>query len=232
MKIKSKGLILIIAACVIALYNFILFLSTSGIEKTPTFWTSYAFIMFAFALVIGMIFLKNPFTGGTKLALTLPVVRTVYLYVAVEFVIGTLFMFLMKVASVKVALLVQVPVLILFVIAALVYFLGARHISNNYAVQKTQVMAQNMLHVQVTSLAASVGYPTVAAKLNVIADKIKFSDFNSYPELNDQDQAIRATVTLMKTTFEENELNSLAVKLERLVDERNELCKYIKKNRG
>lgn len=232
MKIKSKGILLIILACAVALYNFILFVSTSNVEKTPVFWISYAFIMLSIAVAALLVCIKNPFSDGTKFVLSVPVVRLSFAYFAVEFVIGTLFMLLQNVATVKAALLVQVPVLIIFVILTLVYYLGARHISVNYEKQKNDVLSQNMLYLQVSSLASSTSAPAVSEKLGIIADKIKFSDFNAYPELADEDQMIRATVIQMKTTNDEDALFKLAVQLERLVDERSEMCKFIKKKRG
>lgn len=45
MKNKSKILSLIVLACVVALYNLVLFISVSNVEKTAVFWISYAFIM-------------------------------------------------------------------------------------------------------------------------------------------------------------------------------------------
>lgn len=232
MKIKSKGIMLIILACVVALYNFILFVVTSNVAKTPVFWVSYAFIMLSFAVVVALACIENSFTDGAKFALGAPIMRFSFTYAVVEFVIGTLFMFLQNVINVKVALLIQVPVLIIFVIKLLIYYLRARHVSVNYEKQKTDVLSQNMLYLQVSTLATSTAVPAVSEKLGIIADKIKFSDFNTYPELADEDQLIRTTVAQMKTTTDENALFNLAVQLERLVDERSEMCKFIKKKRG
>ncbi len=232
MKIRSKYLTLIILVCVVALYNFVLFISTMNVVKSPTFWISYAFIMFSMAIGVLTAIVKNPFTSGTKLALMVTLIRVIRSYFVFEFIVGTLFMFLQYVVSIKLALLIQIPLLVIFVIIGLVVLLGANHISQSYAKQKSDVLSLNMLYVQVSSLASSVKNADIAQKLSIIADKIKFSDFNSYPELAGEDSLIRSTITEMKITEDEATLSNLVVRLDRLVDERNEMCKYIKKSRG
>lgn len=232
MKIKSKGIMLIILACVVAFYNLALFIPTMNVIKMPTFWISYGFIMFSMAIAAMAILIKKPFTEGTKITFTVPIIRVIFAYFIVEFIVGTLFMILQYVTTVKLVLLVQLLLLIVFVIIGLALFLGSNHISQNYEKQKKDVLYQNMLYAQVLSLASSVNSADVKQKLAVIADKIKFSDFNAYPELSEDDSLIRSTVTQMEITDDDIELSNLAKRLERLVDKRNEMCKYIKKSRG
>ena len=232
MKNKSKILSLIVLACVVALYNLVLFISVSNVEKTAVFWISYAFIMVSVIPMFVLVLIKNPFADGTKVTLTVPLIRFAITYAVIEFLVGTLFMIIQNKANVKVALILQIVILVVMVIIALLYCLGANRISQNYETQKNDVLSQNMLYVQVSSLASSIAVPALAEKMGEIADKIKFSDFNAYPELADQDQTIRATVMQLKVTTDENLLSTLVTQLERLVDERNEMCKYIKKKRG
>lgn len=232
MKNKSKILSLIVLACVVALYNLILFISVSNVEKTAVFWISYAFIMVSVIPMFVLVLIKNPFSDGTKVTLNVPLIRFAITYAVIEFLVGTLFMIIQNKANVKVALILQIVILVVMVIIALLYCLSANRISQNYETQKNDVLSQNMLYVQVSSLASSIAVPALVEKMGEIADKIKFSDFNAYPELADQDQTIRATVMQLKVTTDENLLSTLVTQLERLVDERNEMCKYIKKKRG
>lgn len=232
MKNKFKLIGLLILACVIALYNFVLFMITREVLKTTTFWISYAFITFAFLLIAGIICVKNPYTDGAKLTLSVPVYRALLTYIVIEFIVGTLFMFLQTVANTTAALLVQVPLLIIFIIVVLVYYSGAKYVNDSYAKQKSDVFSKDMLCVQVNTLSSSASSPEVKARLENIAEKIRYSDFNSYPELERQDALISSLVSEMKYEAGENELKTMSVRLERLVDERNEMCKYVKKKRG
>lgn len=231
-KNKSQIILLSILGCIVVLYNFILFISTMNVIKLAPFWISYGFIMLSMALAVPIIIVKSPFADGTKLAFTVPIIRIVFAYFVIELFVGTLFMFLQTVTTVKVTLWVQIPILLIFAVIGLLVLLGENHISQNYENQKKDVLSQNLLYVQVETLVSSVQNIELAGKLSIISDKIKFSDFNAYPELAAQDNLIRSTVSEMKCVDNEKELTTLVARLERLVDERNELCKYIKKRRG
>lgn len=232
MKNKSKLISLIVVALIVGLYNFVLFMVTKDVSKNTTFWISYGFGMFAFLPLIGVICINNPYQDGTKITLMLPAIRILIVYAIVELLIATLMMALQAITSVTVALLIQVPVLVVFAIIVLVYYLGARHVNSGYAKQKSDVFSKETLCLQVNTLISSVTSPAVKSKLEVISEKIRYSDFNTYPELESQDTLIRSTLYEMKCEEDVNVLKSLATQLERLVDERNEMCKYIKKKRG
>ena len=94
MKLSQKNIIRLIIAAVAAIYNIVLFIITSDVEKTPVFWISYAFIMGTIVLFAIITFVPSPHTSGTRLVFGIPLLEIVATYAALEFAVGTLFMFL------------------------------------------------------------------------------------------------------------------------------------------
>ncbi len=233
MKLSQKNIVRITLAAFVVLYNFVLFMVTSHAEKLPVFWISYGFIMLAPLIFLLLTAFPLSFTGGTNLVLSLPVYRAMTAYFAIEFLVGTLFMIIQKHASVKAALLVQVPLLLVFAIVFFVYLLGATHISNGYAKQKSDVFSLNQMQMSVNHIAASTAYPHVASRLRLIAEKIKYSDFNSYPETKEIEAEIQITLNELRfSESDESKAYDLTSRLDLLVDQRRETCKAIKKMRG
>ncbi|MBQ8372499.1 MAG: hypothetical protein IJX38_06165 [Clostridia bacterium] len=238
MKLSQKNTIRIIIAAIMLLYNVVLFLIMGDRLKTSIFWISYGFIMLMPVLFLLLTFIPLSFTSGTRLVLSLPAYRVILTYGGVEFVIGTIFMFCQRVVLrrpgfVKVSLLVQIPVLIIFTIMFFVMVLGANHVSKNYAAQKQDVYVLGQLYAKVSAIAAKVSSPAVASALNETAEKIKYSDFNRYAELKELDDDINNTVSALRISLDDEEMGmKLAKKLDLLIDERNEGIKQLKKLRG
>jgi|GEM_PF-5749630 len=233
MKLKQKNIIQIIIVLFMALYNFILFLSTKDGEKTSVFWISYSFIMLSMVLFLLITFFPLKFTGGTNLVLSLPIYRTMIAYFAIEFFVGTVFMILQKVATEIICFLIQVPILIIFAIIFFTFLLGSRQISNQYEKQKRDVFNLNNLYTSILILSSDAPTPEIKDSMETIAQKIKYSDFNSYTELQDLDMRIKMKVDQLQDSIEDASGAALCLRqLDRLLNERNEMCKYIKKERG
>ncbi len=229
---KSLIIIRILLITLIALYNFILFIATATVEKQPTFWLSYLFIMLVPILMLVFTFLRSPFTGGTNVTLSLPLLRVVLTYCSIEFIVGNLFIVFQKSNPIILALIVQVLLLVSFAIIFLVILIGASKISEDYQKQKQDVFNLNMLYTRVDLIASTVQSTNLKTKLYNVAEKIKYSDFNSYPENFDLELEINTTISeIEESNSEENSLR-LALKLEKLVLKRQASCQYIKKLRG
>lgn len=232
MKLSQKNIIRIILLAAIALYNTVLFSIVWSIEKTPVFWVSYGFIMFVPIFFLLVTFFPMPFTSGTNLALSLPLIQIIGAYAGIEFAVGTLFMLLQTVAPIVLAVILQVAIFLICTIIFFVTLLGAKQISNSYNQQKTEVFALNQIYAKVSATAAKAS-PAVASKLNEVAEKIKYSDYHSYPELNELDADMKNTISGLQVSLDDDAMAmKLAIKLDLLVDERNEMLKQIKKLRG
>ena len=97
-------------------------------------------------------------------------------------------------------------------------------------IQKKEVFSQNLSVVKLNTLIATTPHRDVSEKLKVISEMLRFSDYHSYPELEDLDSDIRKTMRDIQMNI--NDLGAslaLTKKLEILVKERCETCKYLRK---
>ena len=87
---KKKLQLLLMFAIVVVVYNIVLFLLTELFHTS--FWVSYAFIMFAiFMCIISFFFVSNEKRKSQVVGMPVTVLSSLYL--AVEFIMGTVFMF-------------------------------------------------------------------------------------------------------------------------------------------
>lgn len=229
---KTLNILRLILIICIALYNAVLFISTIYFEKTLTFWISYVFVMLAPIIIFALSFRKKWFTGGTNLTLSLPLMRIVWSYLSLEFVIGNLFIIFSKDNPLILALIVQILVLAIFTIVFLIVLAGARKISDDYQKQKQDVFNLNKLFSSVSLVAYSVKDKALKDKLSQIAEQIRFSDYNSYLENFDLEKDIDDLVTKLENSQNEEASMQIALRLERLIYKRESNCKFIKKMRG
>lgn len=87
---KKKLQLLLMFAIVVVVYNIVLFLLAKLFHTS--FWVSYAFIMFAiFMCIISFFFVSNEKRKSQVVGMPVTVLSSLYL--AVEFIMGTVFMF-------------------------------------------------------------------------------------------------------------------------------------------
>lgn len=87
---RKKVQLSLMFAIVVVVYNIVLFL-LAGVFHT-SFWTSYAFIMFSIIMcVISFFFVSNEKRKSQVVGMPVTVLSSLYL--AIEFVMGTIFMF-------------------------------------------------------------------------------------------------------------------------------------------
>lgn len=232
MKISQKNLTRIIVLIGAAIYNFVLFLVLAGREKNAVFWIAYGFVMLIPLLILAFTFIKIPFPSGTRLALSLPLVRILIAYCVVDFAAATVIMILSRSISVRMALIVLVVVLAVFEVLFIVFYKGVRHIGEGFNKQRESVLQQNMLVAKLNSIANSTDDAKVAAKIRQIAEEVRYGDYNVYPQLKELDARIEATADGIADALSPEEMLNAATKLERLVAERKEKLLYIKKLRG
>lgn len=87
---RKKVQLSLMFAIVVVVYNIVLFLLAGAFHTS--FWTSYAFIMFSIIMcVISFFFVSNEKRKSQVVGMPVTVLSSLYL--AIEFVMGTIFMF-------------------------------------------------------------------------------------------------------------------------------------------
>ncbi len=229
MKLSQKAIARIIIIAVMVVYNALLFLITSGVYKNATFWWAYAFVMLPMVVVLLYTFFPLRWTNGTNLVFGLPIFRIFASYAITQILLGTLFMLLKNVLTVKWLIIIELVVLVIFVVIFFMMISGANYVSQNVQVQKEQVLAKNMTYARVAGIAKTVEDADLQQKLSFLADKIRYSDYKSYPQTKQIELKIDMAIDAIEECTNNDELSALIKKLDNLVDQRAEMLKLAKK---
>ncbi len=232
MKIGKKGIVRLIILVSLALYNFLLFMLSMKVDKNPTFWISYGFVMATPLVLLLLTFAKLPYIEEKLFVASVPASRAFAIYYPLAFIVSTLFMVLMKKISPVTVLLVQIPLLLVFLLIFLFLLKGERQGSDKLKRQKEEVFALGTNEIKLNSI-ASAAPAHLADKIRTLAEKVKYSDYHQYPELRELENDIKTTISALQHALgDEAEAEKLIAKLSMLLDERTESCKILKKRYG
>lgn len=213
------------AAIILVLYNLVVFLLP--FDRDTIFYIAYGFTLAAFVIACVAVYnafkkpaVKSKFYG-------FPVARIALIYLAVQLVLGLVFMIIGENVE------AWIPVL-LFAIVTGVSLLGfiAAEINTDMIEQqdsklKNVAVVMRGIQSRVMQLTAQCDEPT----LKKLAEEIRYSDPVSHESIADAEADLSATVDQLQQAVADNDMESVATLSRQalnLLAERNRLCKLSK----
>ena len=203
--------------------------------KGGMFWFTYLFTAVAFgvqAYVFKLSFEKE--AGAKSKFYGFPIARVGVLYLAVQIVLGLVFMALAAVAPVWLALVLYLALLV----AAAVGVIATDSIRDEVERQDTQlkkdVATMRALQSKAAALPARCEDATAKASLEKLAEEFRYSDPVSAPALADLETDMAATMEELSAAVTDGDnaaVLALCKKISATLAERNRLCKLNKKEK-
>ena len=203
--------------------------------KGGMFWLTYLFTAAAFgvqAYVFKLSFEKE--AGEKSKFYGFPIARVGVLYLAVQIVLGLVFMALAVVAPVWLALVLYLALLV----AAAVGVIATDSIRDEVERQDTQlkkdVATMRALQSKAAALPARCEEATAKAALEKLAEEFRYSDPVSAPALADLETDMAATMEELSAAVTDGDnaaVLALCKKISATLAERNRLCKLNKKEK-
>ena len=228
---EKKGLVVL--ALLFVVYTLIVL--AVPFAKGGMFWLTYLFTAAAFgvqAYVFKLSFEKE--AGAKSKFYGFPIARVGVLYLAVQIMLGLVFMALAAVAPVWLALVLYLALLA----AAAVGVIATDSIRDEVERQDTQlkadVAAMRALQSHAAALPARCEDTTAKAALEKLAEEFRYSDPVSAPALADLETdmaAIMEELSAAVTDGDNAAVLALCKKISATLAERNRLCKLNKKER-
>lgn len=228
---EKKGLLVL--ALLFVVYTLIVL--AVPFAKGGMFWLTYLFTAAAFgvqAYVFKLSFEKE--AGAKSKFYGFPIARVGVLYLAVQIVLGLVFMALAAVAAVWLALVLYLALLV----AAAVGVIATDSIRDEVERQDTQlkkdVATMRALQSKAAALPARCEDTTAKAALEKLAEEFRYSDPVSAPALADLETdmaAIMEELSAAVTDGDNAAVLALCKKISATLAERNRLCKLNKKER-
>ena len=208
---------------VFALFNVIAFVIPT--DKTPTFWTAYAFSVVSFAVQIPLwkIALGKKDTLKSKF-LGIPVIHVGIIYLIIQLIAFAVFM-IVPTLPVWLAIIVCAIILAISALCAIAGQAGANEINRVEEKNKVKRAFIQFLQTDIEMLAESESDTETKAALKKLAEKVRFSNPMSHEMLGELESRITAKVEEMKTAVDKK---ALLEDVEKLLIERNKKCKILK----
>lgn len=220
---KNSKLGYVVLGIIFVLFNVIVFAIPT--VKTGTFWVAYVFSVVAFASQIGIwkVALGKEETLKSKF-LGFPVVHIGIVYLIVQTVVFAVFM---AVPTLPVWSVIVVCALVLGISAICMISAeaGRGEIERIETKVKQKVFYIKSLQVDVELLAKNEADNAVKAELEELAEKIRFSDPMSLPEMEAIEKEISDKINTLKTTADKL---TVIAEIDALLAERNAKIKILK----
>lgn len=228
---EKKGLVVL--ALLFVVYTLIVL--AVPFAKGGMFWLTYLFTVVAFgvqAYVFKLSFEKE--AGAKSKFYGFPIARVGVLYLAVQLVLGLVFMALAAVAPVWLALVLYLALLV----AAAVGVIATDSIRDEVERQDTQlkkdVATMRALQSKAAALPARCEDDAAKAALEKLAEEFRYSDPVSAPALTDLETDMAATMEELSAAVTDGDnaaVLALCKKISATLAERNRLCKLNKKEK-
>ena len=204
MKSKARLIFIIVDVLLLVAFNLILFLVTSEIEKTPIFWSCFAFLNLAAVCTLGSTLLTT-LKDKDSFLFALPIVYASAIYLCVEAILGFAFAFQNN-GLLTWAIVLQAVALILYIIVILLTYLGILFVKKDrdYVEKKVGYIAG--LKDRVAALADAVTFPEAKKDLEKLAADIRFSDPMSHEQLAPLEEELMHLIEDMEVEPENEEL--------------------------
>ena len=220
---KTKNTVAFGLIYVILLGVFNLLVFTISKSRNDVFWLSYGFMTLAFVVQIVSMFLSFKSADVETAFFGIPLASFSVFYLGAELVIGALFM-IFQMASLTLALVIQVLVLAVFSIIAIISLLSrdtVQQISDNV---KEHVSNLKSVLVDIEMLMDGCTDPELKASLRKLSETVKYSDPISNEAVADVEQRIMRKISELRINIDDNQIadaKQSCADLERLYVERN-----------
>lgn len=228
---EKKGLVVL--ALLFVVYTLIVL--AVPFAKGGMFWLTYLFTAAAFgvqAYVFKLSFEKE--AGAKSKFYGFPIARVGVLYLAVQLVLGLVFMALAAVTLVWLALVLYLALLV----AAVVGVIATNSIRDEVERQDTQlkkdVATMRALQSKAAALPARCEDAEAKSALEKLAEEFRYSDPVSAPALTDLETDMAATMEELSAAVTDGDnaaVLALCKKISATLAERNRLCKLNKKEK-
>ena len=220
---KTKNTVAFGLIYVILLGVFNLLVFTISKSRNDVFWLSYGFMTLAFVVQIVSMFMSFKSADVETAFFGIPLASFSVFYLGAELVIGALFM-IFQMASLTLALVIQVLVLAVFLIIAIISLLSrdtVQQISDNV---KEHVSNLKSVLVDIEMLMDGCTDPELKASLRKLSETVKYSDPISNEAVADVEQRIMRKISELRINIDDNQIadaKQSCADLERLYVERN-----------
>lgn len=215
-------------AILFILFNIVVFVVFDA--KTPVFWISYGFMTLAFVVQIVSMVLALRTYDTESVFMGIPLASLSFYYFFAAMFTGVVFM-VFQVASVKLAVIIQILILGIYVIVAILATMSREVVQDVNDNVKEKAEAVKILNVNVDVLIPQVSDPALKKALKRVSETIKYSDPMSNTAVQDIEQQIMGTMNELRI-YIENDKNAEAIKIckdiEVLFLQRNNLLKATK----
>lgn len=221
-----------VLVAIIAIFNLILFLSLRGNARLDQigFWLSWAFStpILLVAGILPLVYANHiKKYSGITLSATLMIIGAGSL---VSFVTNIILICINNLMW-EVALVLNIIILVVYIIALVVVFFGAGHISKNNKIQKQKVFYIRDLSSDVEMVISSVEDKNIKKQLEKLNDDIKYSDPMSHPSLSTVEEEIKQLVFKLSLEVSEGDMNQVAATIKDInfkLKYRNNKCLNLK----
>ena len=228
---EKKGSLVL--ALLFAVYTLIVL--AVPFAKGGMFWLTYLFTAAAFGVQVYVFKLSFEKEAGAKSKFYgFPIARVGVLYLAVQLVLGLVFMALAAVAPVWLALVLYLALLV----AAAVGVIATDSIRDEVERQDTQlkknVATMRALQSKAAALPARCEDAEAKSALEKLAEEFRYSDPVSAPALTDLETDMAATMEELSAAVTDGDnaaVLALCKKISATLAERNRLCKLNKKEK-
>lgn len=214
-------------------YNVLLFVIAGFYGHGIPFWMSYAFMNAAFgSIVLNALLLRNRNLQPCDFMFGYPVLRHCVIFVVLELLLSTLFMFLdANDVSWILAFVPQFLVLALHTVLITSCYMAHDTIQEIETKVKDSTNYTKLLLVDVEMLAQKCVHPETKAAFQSLAEDVRYSDPMSNPCLFELEKEINLAISNADFCVNQNDYTSAMVLCKRaktLLDERNKKVKALK----
>lgn len=227
---KNNARALAVLAIILVLYCILVFVIP--FERSTVFWLSFVFTLIA--ILAQVYILKIAFRHGESLKSKFygfPIARVGAIYLAVQLVLGLVFMALGKWIPVWIA----APVYILILAFSAIGIIATDAVRDEVERQETQKKIDTSfmddLYLKVSGLAAQCGEPEAKKTLEKLAEEVRFSDpVSAEGVLSIESKITEAAEALQKALTDKDaaKLTELATQIKNMLQARNRLVKQNK----
>lgn len=216
-------------AVIFAVFNLLVFIFSP--QMTATFWVSYGFTVFAFALQeLILLFCFQRKSSAETVFYRIPIFLIGIVYWALQVLIGSVFMALPQ-SNVTWAIIVQVILLALFVLTTIIASIANNLIGRSAQHVDDKVRFIRLLESDVAAMRDKAIDTDVVAQLEELQEIIRYSDPMSSESLALVEQKIVDMLAQLADAVDQNDqqtIFSTISKIKLLLADRNRKCMILK----
>ena len=225
---KNRGMFLIAAFIILAVYNAIVFVIP--FDRGAGFWAGYGFTMLSIILTTIVSFYALDREGLKSKFYGVPLISVVWRYLAIQLIVGFCQM-IFQFIPYKYGIAVNVILLGACLIGLIAVEAGKDEIVRIDAKVREKIFYIKSLQVDVEGLVNKTSDEPVKKALKELADTIRYSDPMSSPQLAAIENKIEAKAADLAEAVEKSDgdaVKSFCNELQQLFAERNRKCKILK----